>query len=493
MDQWVLSPPFAEPECFIGPCCLALSALLGDKVVFPESQAYSSSLSSYHSQQESHLEPLCIVVPTTSDDVSTAVSSLSSTAEAFGGNEQSSCQFAIRSGGYAGIAGAANIEGGVTIDLRSLNTIDVSEDKSTASVGVGATWGEVYSKLEPLGVSVAGGRVAQVGVGGLTLGGGISYFSPRYGWTCDTVSNFEVVLANGSIVNANADENPDLLFALRGGSNNFGVVTRIDFQTFEQGPIWAGAVLSSSDTIDEQLKAFVDVNSAGSYDEYASLITNLGYAGGRKTFILNNIEYTKAEENPAVFKPFTKISAMDEKGHISTMAEAAIEQGSYSKNGRRQLFVTITHKSTLPMLNALYLNWDKSIEAIKSVRGVVWAISLEPLPPAIYARSPTSNVFGLADRADALVITLLTVFWRNEADDAKVERAARELFKNIEDDAKRIGAYDPFIYPNYAAPWQDPVSSYGEESLRKLKRVRRNVDPKGVFTRQVPGGFKIPL
>ncbi|KAI2782825.1 putative oxidoreductase [Daldinia loculata] len=493
MDQCVLSSNFIEPQCFIGPCCLSLVALLGEKVAFPGNQKYNSSISSYHSQQESRLEPLCVVIPTTSEDVSIAVHSLSSTAEALGDNRQNSCQFAIRSGGHAGNAGAANIAGGVTIDLRSLNTIEVSEDKSTASVGVGALWGDVYSTLDPLGISVAGSRVAQVGVGGLTLGGGISYFSPRYGWTCDTVSNFEVVLANGSIVNANADENPDLLFALRGGSNNFGVVTRIDFQTFEQGPIWAGGVLSSSDTIDEQLEAFVGLNSAESYDEYASLITSLGYAGGRKTFILNNIEYTKAEENPPVFEPFMKISAMDEKVRISSMAEMAVEQGSYSKNGRRQLFVTITHKSTLPMLKAVYLKWNKSIETIKGVRGIVWAISLEPLPPAIYARSATSNVFGLSDRSDALVITLLTVFWRNEADDLKVEMAARGLFKEIEDDAKRLGAYDPFIYPNYAAPWQDPIASYGDESLRKLQRVRMDVDPKGVFSRQVPGGFKIPF
>lgn len=145
------------------------------------------------------------------------------------------------------------------------------------------------------------------------------------------------------------------------------------------------------------------------------------------------------------------------------------------------------------MLKAVYLNWNKSIETIKGVRGIVWAISLEPLPPAIYARSATSNVFGLSDRSDALVITLLTVFWRNEADDSKVEMAARGLFKEIEDDAKRLDAYDPFIYPNYAAPWQDPIASYGDESLRKLQRVRMDVDPKGVFSRQVPGGFKIPF
>ncbi|KAI0122006.1 putative oxidoreductase [Daldinia grandis] len=493
MDQWVLSPDFIEPQCFIGPCCLSLVALLGEKVAFPGNQRYSSSISSYHSQQQSRLEPLCVVIPITSQDVSVVVNSLSVTAESLEDYEQNSCRFAIRSGGYAGVAGAANIAGGVTIDLRSLNTIEVSEDKSIASVGAGALWGDVYSMLDPLGISVAGSRIAQVGVGGFTLGGGISYFSPRYGWTCDTVSNYEVVLANGSIVNANADENPGLLFALRGGLNNFGVVTRIDFQTFEQGPIWAGGILSSSDTIDEQLQAFIDLNSAEHYDEYASLTTNIGYAGGRQTFILSNVEYTKAEENPPVFEQLMKVNTRDEKVRIASMAEMAAEQGSYSKNGRRQLFVTITHKSTAPMLNAVYLNWNQSIETIKSVHGIVWAISLEPLPPAIYARSATSNIFGLSDRSDALVITLLTVFWRNEADGSKVEMAARELFKKMEDDAKRLGAYDPFIYPNYAAPWQDPIASYGDESLRKLQRVRMDVDPKGVFSRQVPGGFKIPF
>ncbi|ROV95990.1 hypothetical protein VMCG_07956 [Cytospora schulzeri] len=107
--------------------------------------------------------------------------------------DQGSCHFAVRSGGHMGFAGAANIANGVTIDLGALNSVEVTEDRTMASVGVGATWGQVYSHLEPLGLSVAGGRSAPVGVGGLTLGGGISYFSPRFGWTCDTVSNYQVV------------------------------------------------------------------------------------------------------------------------------------------------------------------------------------------------------------------------------------------------------------------------------------------------------------
>jgi len=122
---------------------------------------------------------------------------------------------AIRSGGHMWIPGASNADGGVTLDLRGLNTIEVrgadaADSRSTSdhpaspaslaativSVGVGATWDAVYAKLDPLGLSVAGGRVGGVGVGGLTLGGGLSFFGPRYGWTCDTVSAFEVVLAS---------------------------------------------------------------------------------------------------------------------------------------------------------------------------------------------------------------------------------------------------------------------------------------------------------
>ncbi|KAI0382442.1 putative oxidoreductase [Hypomontagnella monticulosa] len=492
MDSLVFGSNLTEAQSLSGVCCLALLALLGDKVSFPGTQGYNSSVSSYFSQQESQVRPSCIVTPRTSEDVSVAVRSLSSTSGSLGIEEQASCRFAIRSGGHGLYAGTANIENGVTIDLRSLNNVETSEDKSTAYVGVGATWGDVYSKLDPLGLSVAGGRAAQVGVGGLTVGGGISYYSPRYGWTCDTVSNFEVVLANGSIVNANSEENPDLLFALRGGSNNFGVVTRTDFQAFEQGPVWGGVVYYDTSTLDEQLKAFVDFNSADSYDEYASLITNFGFAAGHGAVILNNLEYTKAEENPAVFQPFTRIPSLSNTLRMANMTDIATEQGSFSPNGLRQLFVVTTYKSTVPMLNTTYISWNKSLAAIQDIPNIIWSISLEPLPPAFYARSALSNAFGLSDRSGSLVIALLTAMWMNEDDDERIETTARELYTEIEDDAKKSGAYDPFVYLNYAAPWQDPIASYGAKNVERLKRVRKGVDSRGVFTRQVPGGFKIP-
>jgi FAD/FMN-containing dehydrogenase len=89
-------------------------------------------------------------------------------------------------------AGFANINGGVTIDMTALSSVKINDDHTVVSIGSGATWLDVYTYLDALGLSVAGGRNGAVGVGGLMLGGGISYFAPRVGWACDNVANFEV-------------------------------------------------------------------------------------------------------------------------------------------------------------------------------------------------------------------------------------------------------------------------------------------------------------
>lgn len=217
------------------------------------------------------MHPACIISPTSSVDVSKAVKTLT----------RLDCDFAIRSGGHSTWAGNANIASGVSLDLQGLDTIDVSTRRSIVSVGPGARWGEVYAELVKHDLIVAGGRVGTVGVGGLTLGGGISSFGPRYGWTCDSVVNVEVVLADGAVVDASETQHADLLHALRGGSNNFGVVTRIDFRAHQQGDIWGGVVSYAFDTVPQQLAATSGLASADPYDEYANLVTGFSYEAGR--------------------------------------------------------------------------------------------------------------------------------------------------------------------------------------------------------------------
>lgn len=172
--------------------------------------------------------------------------------------------------------------------------------------------------------------------------------------------------------------------------------------------------------------------------------------------------------------------------------QAEFDWTDIQKSNFSQLSVVTTHGSTVPMLNATYLAWNNSLESIQGISGVMWSISLEPLPPAIYARAAAgSNALGLSNRSESLVVTVLSAAWTDEKDDALIEEAARALFDCIEDEAKKLEAYDPFVYLNYAAPWQKPLFSYGEESVERMERVRTRVDPKWVFTRQVPGGFKL--
>lgn len=308
-----------------------LSTLGPEKVFYPGSDGYTSSNASYYAQQQSQLRPIAVISPTCAEDVAETIRLLANAENQDG----SPVRLAIRSGGHAVNAGAANVNGGVTIDLSRLSSIEVSEDQKTVSVGPGAKWGQVYDKLDAIGLSVAGCRSAPVGVGGLALGGGISYYSPRFGWTCDTITNLQVVLADGSIVNANEKENKDLLIALRGGGNNFGVVTCIDFAAFEQGQIWGGSLFHTLDTIDDNLKAFQDFASAEDYDEYASLITSFGFAAERGAGIVNSVEYTKPAESLPVFEPFLQIPNVMSTMRLASMGEISQEQAVYCPDGMR--------------------------------------------------------------------------------------------------------------------------------------------------------------
>ncbi|KAK8093853.1 hypothetical protein PG997_000538 [Apiospora hydei] len=193
-----------------GTCCAALSQVLGAMVSYPGQQPFESSVASYWSVLERELSPSCVVTPSAKSDISRAVFILRIGDEILPGQ----CNFAVRSGGHTPFAGSANIDSGITIDLSKLRHIDVSAERTSVNIGPGNRWGDVYSVLDAQGLSTSGGRVASVGVGGLVTGGGISFFSPRYGYVCDNVEayeeqNFEVVLVSGEIVNANASSHPD--------------------------------------------------------------------------------------------------------------------------------------------------------------------------------------------------------------------------------------------------------------------------------------------
>ncbi|KAH8768287.1 hypothetical protein F5883DRAFT_494823 [Diaporthe sp. PMI_573] len=470
-------------------CCLALASALGDgKLAYPDSPAYDASLASYYSAQQEGIRPACIVTPETTQDVSKAIKVLATH------TDNDLCKFAIRSGGHTSWAGASNIAGGVTLDLRGLNNIDLSEDETMVQVGAGASWDAVYQKLDPLGRTVAGGRVAGVGVGGLTLGGGISHLSPQHGWTCDTVRNYQVVLADGTIAYANENHNADLFFALRGGGNSFGIVTRVDLETYEQGLLWSAFLVCDASVLDVNINEFVRLSAANEYDQKASFLISFAYAGSMGgSFIANQLVYTDAVQDPPIYENLMKLPTLQVTKGLKNMTTLSTETAAMVPKGARSLFRTLTLISTEAVLQAVYGVFNDAVRSIKDVPEFTWSISFDPIPPSFYARHAASNALGLTDRnGAALLVLLLDARWNDAAYDKTVESAAKLLFENIAKEAQALGAHDPYIYLNYAEPDQDPISSYGAENVRRLRAVRSRVDPGGLFTMQVPGGHKVP-
>lgn len=140
------------------------------------------------------------------------------------------------------VPGAQSNNGGVMITMSRFTRKEFNSNRSIASIGPGNRWVDVYSWTSPYGLAVAGGRYSTVGVGGLLVSGGINYFAKRYGFSVNTVVSMQVVLGNGTIVEASEATNPDLFWALKGGSNNFGIVTRYDMITIPVAAAYGGVV-----------------------------------------------------------------------------------------------------------------------------------------------------------------------------------------------------------------------------------------------------------
>lgn len=190
--------------------------------------------------------PALVVRPTGTADVVAAVDAA----------REHALPLSVRGGGHH-IAGTALSDGGLTLDMSALRGVDVDPVARTATVQAGCVLGDVDRETQVHGLATPLGFISQVGVAGLTLGGGLGYLSRRFGWTVDNLLEVEIVTADGRIRRASRDESPDLFWAVRGAGANLGVVTSFTFRLHEVGPIvHGGLILWPFDRADDVLRAY---------------------------------------------------------------------------------------------------------------------------------------------------------------------------------------------------------------------------------------------
>jgi FAD/FMN-containing dehydrogenase len=153
---------------------------------------------------------------------------------------------AVRGGAHNG-AGLGTCDGGVVVDLSLMRDVEVDPAARTVRVGGGCTWAEVDRATGEHGLATPSGIISTTGVGGLTLGGGVGHLTRKYGLTIDNLLEAEMVLADGRLVRTNADEHPDLFWAIRGGGGNFGVVTSFTFRLHDAGTVIGGPTFWAAD------------------------------------------------------------------------------------------------------------------------------------------------------------------------------------------------------------------------------------------------------
>ena len=205
----------------------------------PANLNFTYTATHYWNSGNGQLIPSCIFYPSTGKQVADAVKVL---------NQYPDVPWATKSGGHNPNKGWSSVDQGVLISFRPfMQGTKLSADKSYADVGPGARWNEAVGNISSSGKALVGGRLGDVGVGGYTLGGGLSFLSSQYGFACDQVLSYEVVLANGTLTTVSKDQNQDLFYALKGGGNQFAIVTNFRMLTVPIGQVWGGIKIYTGD------------------------------------------------------------------------------------------------------------------------------------------------------------------------------------------------------------------------------------------------------
>jgi FAD/FMN-containing dehydrogenase len=402
--------------------------------------------------------PAAIARCLSADDVATSL--------AFG--QQHDLEIAVRGGGH-NPAGHCAVDDGLVIDLSRMRSVDVDPEARIAVSEGGATWADLDAATQAHGLVTPGGVVGSTGVTGLTLGGGIGHLTAQYGLTCDSLIAAELVTPAGEVVRANGDENPELLWGIRGGGGNFGVATRLKYRLHPLERVIGGRLEYAGDGVRGALRAFRDVDACAGND--LSCQAQLRVDQGLRPELTIAPCYTGTDEEPDEFRALRSAPGLvsDEVRSHGFLEQQRVFDPGYGVDRHywKNHFVGELPDELL----------DTLLDRIAALGRPPGAILIESLRGAPKEVDPASAAVGY--RGAAFNVSVMAT-WLDPARDDEQIAWARETAEAIEPWSVSGG------YANYMQadePLERVRAAFGADSFDRLRALKTRYDPGNVLRR----------
>ena len=375
---------------------------------------------------------------------------------------------AVRGGGH-NPAGHAVCDGGLVIDLSRLSAVAVDADARTARAGGGTNWAQFDIACQAHGLVTPGGVVGTTGVAGLTLGGGIGYTLGRFGLSCDNLVGAEVVTADGGVVVADAETNPELFWGLRGAGGNFGVVTTLVFRLHPLSTLLGGVITYRFDAAPDVLRRFTET-MASAPDELTCHAELSGDENGVPVLQVFAC-YTGPDEDPSELRalrtaPGVISDAVGRIGYLDLQRLLDPAFGRYRHYWKGHFVSELPGELIDELVDRfLALGRVPGSLLIESIHGAAARVPLEAT--AVQFRSARFNVSAQA-------------VWQNPEDDADEIAWARETAAVLEPYSPAGGGYVNYMQQD--EPPDRVRAAFGPEAFERLRALKRTFDPDNVFS-----------
>jgi FAD/FMN-containing dehydrogenase len=409
-------------------------------------------------------DPAYVLRPATTADVQAAVSFAADTG----------LPLAVRGGGHA-FQGFGTNDGGVVIDLGRLSTVEVVDPvRRLVRVGGGATWGQVVDALAPHGLAISSGDTRSVGVGGLTLGGGIGWKVRKVGLALDQLVAAEVVTAAGELVPTSAEQDPDLFWAIRGGGGNLGIVASFTFAAHPTTDVFHGKLTFPAAEAAGVLQGWADhLRSAPDELTSIALLAN-PMTGGPEAPVEIHVAFDgdDAELAAQAIDPIRRLGSLIEDDVVVKPYADVLVEGMTPPPGLQ--FVTrsafVEEESVPDVLGILADVGTSAGSPVISVRSLGGAVARVPGDATAYAHR----------RAELMFVTI----------SAGPEPVVRAALPGVQATWDRLSAHVGGAYANFLsrATDEEVAAIYPAATLERLREVKRRYDPGNLFA----GNHNVP-